>query len=119
MPFPKIPLYRPAAGLIISPRIYFVGKSTPRGKFPFGFGRQPLMRPPAIRLGIEPGHLYDRIILLSGYVAPRPVRMPPVGALLPLPPLGIVVQLDRMIRRREDQGRRYQQRGIGLGRPRW
>src|SRR5207249_1500307 len=53
--------------------------------------------------GVIPAHLHNRIIILAVDVAGGTLRMTPVGADRPRPPVGHVAQINRVIWRREDQ----------------
>src|SRR5438034_11224043 len=93
-----------ALGLeFITPREIGVLDSTPTGKFPFRFGREPFARPFGERGRVAVRHMHDGMFHELRDAAVRPVRMPPVGAEPEFPPLAPVAKIDCMVRWREYQ----------------
>ncbi len=74
-----------------------------RREFPFGLSRQPLARPAGVRHGVVPRDLNDRMVLAAVVGATRSLRMLPVRARRPLPPLGEIIEVNPACRRREHQ----------------
>ena len=74
-----------------------------RGEFPFGLGRQVLAGPFGVGLASGKRHVHDRMIVEPVDVALRTIGVTPVGAEFERPPFAPVSQIDRMLRRREDQ----------------
>ena len=78
-------------------------KSAARGKLPFRFGRQFLAGPLGIGFGIAICDMHNRMIVEPADGAARPVGPAPIGAEFEFPPLRPVAQINRMLRRRENQ----------------
>jgi len=92
----------PGVGLVFAVRREFFApgefgavQSAARRKFPFGFGRQRLAGPLRVGFRIAIGDVNDRMIVEAADRTARPVRPPPIGAELELPPLRPVAQIDR------------------------
>src|SRR5438552_12180185 len=86
---------------LIAPRVRIAIESAARGKFKLRFGGQTFSDPFAVGQRIVIGDVRDRIFLFLLYVAVRPGWMSPVRAFYIAPPLEMIVQRHRLIRRRE------------------
>src|SRR5260221_3804600 len=58
--------------------------------------------------------MHNGVIILAFYTASRSMRMAPIGALFPCPPLCVIVEIDSVIRRVEYQRRGPQETISGL-----
>ena len=92
-----------------SPGVFLPGEAAACRVFPLRLGRQPLAGPGRVGGGILPGHVHDRVVCPALDGASRSLRVPPVGARHPSPPLRQVVEVHSVTRGRKDQGARNQQ----------
>ncbi len=76
-----------ATGLeFVTPWEPFAVEAAPGGALPLGLGREPSAAPTAVRLGVVPADMDNRVIEHVEICGVRPGRMPPVGALDLAPP---------------------------------
>ena len=79
---------------LVAPGVIRAVEPAAGGHLPFGFGRQLLAVPAGERLGVGVADVHDRMLVASGDGAALARRLPPVGALHPVPPVGEVAQVD-------------------------
>src|SRR4051794_17282928 len=101
--FPGIRHVLAARGKLVTPRKLRAVQSTARGKLPFGFGRKLFTSPSSISFSIAVSHVHDRTIIHPADRGARPVRTPPIRTEFEFPPLTPVAQIDRVLRRSEDE----------------
>src|SRR5450755_366534 len=87
---------------LITPYERLPGQPAPRGELPLGFCGKSLLRPPGVGLCIRVGNMHDGEILLSAQIALRTKWVSPVGPLDVSPPLKLVIQRNRVVRRSEN-----------------
>ncbi len=85
------------------------------GVLPLRLGGQLLAGPGGVRLGVEQGHVGDGMPVAAVDGAAGSLRMAPVGAGGPGPPLGVVVEPDRTGRGSEDQRAGHELGRVGGG----
>ena len=102
-----------ARGELGTPGVRLPVQAAPGGVFPFGFGGQGLAGPGGVRADVVPGHVHHGVVEQPPESGRRPLRVPPVRARNPPPPLVGIAQVHRM-RRGDEHGRPGHQR-FGAG----
>lgn len=92
----------------VSPGVGFAIEAAALGILVLGFGGQPPPFPLAIGVGVLIGDVDDRVLFFAFEVTVRSLRVAPVGTFHVVPPLKVVVEWNRVIGWREDNGTRDQ-----------
>src|SRR5262252_182243 len=87
---------------LVAPNKRLSGKAAASRELPFCFRGQSLPGPLGIRFGVFVSHVHHRVVFSAVEIASWPCRMSPTRSRHVQPPLVVIVEGDRMIRRRED-----------------
>ena len=117
-PRPDVAPGRPLTQRLPTPRVGLSFRSAPGRPLPFRLCRKPLATPLRIGNSVCVAHMDHWVVFHSTKSTLRAERMAPIRPVHPTPPLGSILQSDRMIGRRKHQGTRCEIGIRGPGRPR-
>src|SRR5205814_2016318 len=80
------PPHPAGARQLVAPGVLLADQPAAGGELPLRLRRQPLAGPLAVRLGVEPADVNDRVVLAAGDAAAGALGVPPVRPGHPLPP---------------------------------